>query len=310
MQEEWYVELEGEASGPHGRGAVLQMRDAGRIDAASLVWRAGFAEWVRYADAGFELWPVLQHTPSAFDDSPAFDVPTDEAPPTEAELNHESTMRRAIALRNAVRGHAELADNAPVHAPRLEVEDDGWQWIRPAPWRRYLARVLDMFLLGWFTWMVLGIVLAAVNRELFGILFTHGGLMSIRMLSSVIVWASLIPVQALLIGTSGTTLGKWIFGVRITKRDGSAIGIRAAMAREASVFGVGMFGGAPVLAFVPMLIAYRVLTETGSTQWDRGKDWVVTQREPGDVQTGMFVLGMVVLFAMGTLIGHYEVMPR
>jgi uncharacterized RDD family membrane protein YckC len=321
MQEEWYVELEGVASGPHERQDLRQMRDAGQISTASLVWRQGFADWMRYAEAGLEAAQIPprmssrlpsepEQAPVGSDAALAFDLPAGEAPRTDIERDHENSMRRMMVQRNAARGHADFVPGLPAHAPRLEVEDDGWQWTAPAPWRRYLARTLDILMLGWFTWMVLGIVLLSANRALFSMLFTHGGVMSIRALSSVLVSASLIPVQALLIGTSGTTIGKWIFGVRITRRDGSAIGFRAALAREASVFGIGMAGGIPLVAFIPVFVAYQVLTQTGSTQWDRGKDWVVTQREPGDVQTWMFMLGLALLCFVGTLIRHYEVMFR
>ncbi|GLQ95805.1 RDD family protein [Dyella mobilis] len=285
MQEEWYVELDGAANGPHERAAVVQLHQLGRIDSHTLVWRAGFPDWMGYAAAGL-------------------DIPHDPPPlPPPSERDEQDAMRRVIARRNGSRRHAEAADGLPENAPKLEVEDDGWQWSAPAPWRRYFARVLDIFLLGTFTWMVFTIISAATNQALFATLFRRGGLMGVPYLSNVVLMASLIPVQALLLGTSGTTVGKWIFGVRITRRDGSAIGIRAALGREVGVFCLGMLGGIPLLAFVPICISYRVLTRTGSTSWDRGKDWVVTQREPGDTQTTMFTLGILILVIGGGVLG-------
>lgn len=327
MQEEWYVELGGEPSGPHERQAVIHMRDTGRIGEAALVWREGFVDWRPYSDAGLveqalppRLLPAspcqpgqIKRTEPTVPDTesmPAFDLPSGEAPLTEAERHHENTMRRAMAQRNAARGHVDLVEGSPVGAPRLEVEDDGWQWIGPSPWRRYLARSLDTAILGWFTWMVLGTVIATVSKPLFGMLFTHAGLMSMEVLAVVLVSASLIPVNALLVGMSGMTPGKWIFGVRITRRDGSAIGFGAALVREASVFCIGIAGGVPLLAFISSFAAHQVLTRTGSTQWDRGKDWVVTQRELGDVQTAMFMLGLMALLVVMSLVRHVELVHR
>jgi uncharacterized RDD family membrane protein YckC len=323
MQEEWYVELAGAPSGPHERLVVTQMRQAGRITPACLVWRTGFADWVRYADAGLEEQAVpprpaplpppqpnrLPLTTEA-DALPDFELASSDAPLIQADLDHQNAMRHAMTQRNVARGHASVIDDLPVRAPRLEVEDDGWQWTGPAPWRRYLARTLDMFLLGSFTWMVISILLAVMSKDLFETFFTRGGLMSFQVLASAVVMASLIPVQAILVGTSGTTIGKWIFGVRVTRRDGSAIGIRAALAREASVLGIGMACGVPLVAFIPIFIAYQVLTQTGTTQWDRGKDWVVTYREPGDGQSAMFILGVLLLVAMGNAVKYFEAMPR
>jgi uncharacterized RDD family membrane protein YckC len=291
MQEEWYVELDGEANGPHERTAIVQLRQIGRIGAHTLVWRAGLADWQAYADAGLE-------------------APRDPPPlPAPVVAEPQDALRRIIAQRNGGGDHADTAKSLPPKAPRLEVEDDGWQSTAPAPWRRYFARVLDIFLLGTFTWMMFTLISASTNQALFAALFRHGGLMGVPYLSNVVLIASLIPVQALLIGTSGTTLGKWIFGVRITRRDGSAIGLGAALGREVSVFCLGMLCGVPLLAFIPIFISYRVLTRTGATSWDRGKEWVVTQREPGDRQTAMFILGVLLLVVGGAILGHSHGMP-
>jgi uncharacterized RDD family membrane protein YckC len=321
MRDEWYVELDGAAAGPHDRQVLVQMRHAGRIHASSLVWRAGFADWQRYADAGLNEPPAMPPSitavpadaepPTAIADAaPAFDVPADDAPLIDVAFEHENLMRRVIADRHGSGHQGKVIEGLPRHAPPLEVEDDGWQWVQPAPWRRYLARMLDISLLGMFTWMILGVVAAATNIETFEILFHTNGLMKVPLLSSVVVVASLIPVQALLIGISGTTLGKWIFGVRITRRDGRAIGFRDALIRELSVFGLGVACGVPGLNLIAALIAYNVLSKTGCTQWDRGRDWVVTQREPGDVQNLMFVLGVAAFFAVGAMVRHFQELAK
>jgi uncharacterized RDD family membrane protein YckC len=325
MQEEWYVELAGAADGPHDRRTLLDMRGDGRINAATLVWRAGFADWQRYADAGLHelsvppplTQPVATVSSVAADRSASnpdaaltFDLAADEAPPIDSAFERENLMRRVIAERYANRSRTESIEGLPAYAPPLEVEDDGWQWVQPAPWRRYLARMLDVSLLGIFTWMVVGIIAAATDVDMFNTLFHTNGLMKVPLLSSVVVVGSLIPVQALLIGTSGTTIGKWIFGIRITRRDGSAIGFRDALVRELSVYGWGMACGVPLLSLIASLIAYNVLSKTHCTQWDRGKDWVVTQREPSDTQVGMFVLGVVALAAVGALVRSLQEMAQ
>jgi uncharacterized RDD family membrane protein YckC len=321
VREEWYVELDGAAAGPHDRQVLVQMRHAGRIHANTLVWRAGFAEWQQYADAGFNEPPVFpppiavvsaqaELPPAITDAARAFDMPADHAPPINSAFEHENLMRRVIADRNRGRHQDETIKDLPPEAPRLEVEDDGWQWVGPAPWRRYLARMLDISVLGMFTWMIFGVVAAATNIETFEILFHTNGLMKVPLLSSVVVVASLIPVQALLIGVSGMTIGKWIFGVRVTRRDGRAIGFRDALIRELNVFGLGVACGVPGLNLIAGLIAYNVLSKTGCTQWDRGRDWVVTQREPGDIQNMMFVLGLAAFFVVGVIVRYFQELAK
>ena len=289
MQEEWYVELDGAADGPHQRHAVLQMRGAGRLDTGTLVWREGLPDWVRYADAGLEHTPLPPALPVA-DRWPQVIAPT--------ASDHQALVPQISP------SWVDLAEDPPLRTPRLEVEDDGWQWTTPSPWRRYFARSLDTLLLGWFAWMMFSVIAAAVNKTLFEAVFTRSGMMGVPLLRAMAMMAALIPVQAMLIGLSGTTIGKWIFGVRITRRDGRAIGLRAALARELSVYGLGLGGGVPVLAFIPILIAYQVLTRTGSTPWDRDKDWVVTQRAPGEGQEAMFIIGLMVLFTAAAVLRY------
>ncbi|MBE1160515.1 RDD family protein [Dyella acidiphila] len=274
MREEWYVELDGAAHGPHQRQSVLALRGAGRLNTDTLVWREGLPDWIRYAEAGLEQPPLPPVLPN---------------PPVVPERGYTAL---------------DTLDDAAAHAPKLDVEDDGWQWTGPSPWRRYLARSLDMFLLGGITWLAVLLTAAVANKAMFETVFTHRGLMGFPVFASMAVMASLIPAQALLVGLSGTTIGKWIFGIRITRRDGSAIGMRAALVRELSVYGLGTACGIPFLAFIPLIIAYHVLMRTGTTQWDRGQDWVVTQRAPGERQNAMFVLGLLLLITLVNLLRH------
>lgn len=46
MAATWYVAMDGEQQGPFDEPTVRQLKNAGRIDASTLVWSAGMADWV------------------------------------------------------------------------------------------------------------------------------------------------------------------------------------------------------------------------------------------------------------------------
>lgn len=308
MQEEWYVEIEGTRTGPHSRQFVENLRKAGHIGEGSRVWREGIADGVPYSQAGLNsrLFDDVSDAPAASRLSPfsrpghepktmyAWNLSAHDTGPAHTSPDRDEQTLREIFAQRYRPGHADAArsDSGLPSMPPLEVEDDGWQWIKPAPWRRYLARTLDVLTLGSLVWMSITLIVASLSKSAFEILFAHGGVASMPLVISVVTMACLVPLHALLIGTCGMTLGKWLFGVRITRRNGNAMGIRAAMRRELHVFGSGLAAGIPLLAFFTMLIAYNVLSKTSVATWDRDRDWVVTQREPGHVQTAMCAFGV------------------
>lgn len=178
-------------------------------------------------------------------------------------------------------------------SPRLVVEDDGWQDSGPAPWSRYFARGVDTLVIGIVLWMIVGIVLEAMDPATAHRMAGAGGLFHNRLFSSVMTFVMVIPVQALLLGLTGTTVGKWLFGVRITRQDGKPIGVMCALNRELEVFLKGVGLGIPVVAFFTQIVGYRTLVSEGQASWDVHRAWVVTHRPPGGAATVFFVIGLV-----------------
>lgn len=324
MREDWYVAIDESPSGPHARSVVVQMRRSGKISSRTLVWCDGMADWAPYARAGLDepatppdlprATPIPKKAPvrqsvtlaDGADGRVPMDVPSSSLSlPSSSSLSPRRDISDDIsawAAERLSRPGSNSVNAAFSHLPPLEVEDDGWQSVKPAPWSRYFARTLDTILMGAFLWAAVAIISAGMGSDFFQTLFARRGLLGVPVVSSVIVAASLIPVQALLLGMSGTTIGKWLFGIRITRRDGRAIGIPAALGREAYVFAFGIGCGIGILWIIASIVGYRVLSETGSTNWDKGKDWVVTQRTPGVLQTIMFIAGLLVLFVVILLV--------
>jgi len=186
--------------------------------------------------------------------------------------------------------------------PALAVADDGWQVTRPAPWRRYFGRMFDLTVIGTLAWTCIGFMLAFADVALYDRLFAEDSLLDNLFVSTILTCILVVPVLAVVTGTTGGSPGKWLFGTRITRQDGRPIGITAAFRRELGVLVRGLAFGLPLISLGTVLMARTSLDEHGTTWWDRGKPWVVTHREQGPLQVALFLLGLVAWLAVRLLL--------
>ncbi|MDF2900617.1 MAG: hypothetical protein K0Q62_676, partial [Phenylobacterium sp.] len=85
-----------------------------------------------------------------------------------------------------------------------------WDDTTPHPWRRYAARLTDILVLGSVAWFALAVVLYAVNPVVADRMFSgERNMAADGMLNLILV----LPVIAILIGLTGSSLGKWVFGI-------------------------------------------------------------------------------------------------
>lgn len=199
------------------------------------------------------------------------------------------------AARAMDRAVATLPPPLPRIGPRLEVFDDGWQSTEPAPWRRYCARIFDITTLGAVGWEVIGLAIGTLAPALHTRLF-DGALAPL--LALVTLPLLVIPLSALLLGTTGSTPGKWLFGTRITRRDGGAPGVGAMLRRELHAWVVGLGMGLPLVSLVTLLVARTRLVETHCTAWDAHQPWVVTHRPTGPTQWLLAITAFGVWFLL------------
>jgi uncharacterized RDD family membrane protein YckC len=184
--------------------------------------------------------------------------------------------------------------------PRVDKETlpKGWQDLKPHPWRRYFARQLDTTISGLIAEVVLIWGLSAVDPEVGGrvavILSTTG----IIFQTMIIVALAVVP-NALILGLSGSSLGKWIFGIRVQRRNGRPIGVFNALQREIRVLVMGLGLGIPLISLITMIASFTGLVETGQAGWDRDMENVVAQRPNNFVQVVLSILGIGIYVAMG-----------
>lgn len=179
-------------------------------------------------------------------------------------------------------------------------DDRGWSSLPVAPWRRYGARAIDTSVNGLLGVLLLSYVWYALAPrsadEFFSAFAAPGGIVLFLMLA---MFISAI-VGGFIIGSTGTSLGKAIFGVRVLDRELQPIGIGRGLAREFHVFWRGMGFGIPVVGLFTMLAADRRLQRDKTTAWDRDVI-LVLHRPKGALQTTLNCIGVFLILLINAL---------
>lgn len=187
---------------------------------------------------------------------------------------------------------AQPARNSPTPLPRIKVVADTipdrytssevtptqkfFLAAHPQAWRRFWARMID-------------VGFARIALEICALLFiATSGLGPpyksqpfLAYIGTFVGWVCfLILYEGLLLSGTSTTIGKWLFRIRISKIDGTPLSFRDAVKRANGAVGSGLF----YLIFFPaptlgaIYLAYGKLLKTNSTEWDAATASVVTCR--------------------------------
>jgi uncharacterized RDD family membrane protein YckC len=285
-------------AGPHGQAGpvsteelalLLRERMIGGDTVVSPIegvsW-APLAHWlpelVPFATWSSTPLPAPQRPPSA--PPPALPAPAPWDPP----------------VQSAPRPFIEAAPPfALPHAPLPLATKGAWTDRTPHPWRRYWARMLDLAVMGSVMGLMLGVVGAVVAPEetnRFSAFLTSGpvGKVADLMLTLLLV----IPGNALLLGLTGGTPGKWLFGIKIVRPDGRPIGVMAALWREIRVWFQGLAMGIPLVTLFTLFAGFSWLNDDGHAPWDKPRRRVALHRPTGAWQILLMLIGLVVLITL------------
>ncbi len=127
------------------------------------------------------------------------------------------------------------------------------------PWRRYLARMLDIFiyntLCSAFIALVFHVNLATISNI--------GNL-----LNTFVAIILMLFLEPLLLHLFGTTLGKAILGLRIETPDGRRLTYGEGLERTWGVVGAGMGYNIPIYNLVRLWKSYKLCSENEAQPWD------------------------------------------
>lgn len=165
------------------------------------------------------------------------------------------------------------------------------------PWVRFWARMLDVLSFSLIFGLILGLiapqVLVKPNDAALGIF-------------AFFAW---IFVEAVMLSTFQTTIGKWLFKTNISLNSGASISFSDAISRSFKVWWRGLGAGLPIVSLITMNVAHGRLTRNGRTSWDEDTCFSVTHERIGILRVLAaitFFLLFLVVVAFGQFIGAAE----
>jgi len=161
------------------------------------------------------------------------------------------------------------------------------------PWRRYFARIFDLYLFALVFFFALGLLAADW--------FSGPPSRSSDLLLSFVSVATYSIFETFCLFVFGGTLGKLLYGIRLAPKSGGRIGLRLALKRSVAVWVQGMGIGIPIIALVTFVLAYRTLRREGQTNWDRDLKFVVLHRKLSYLR--WFVVALVWFLILSTYAG-------
>lgn len=124
------------------------------------------------------------------------------------------------------------------------------------PWRRFIARYLDLVLL---SAIITFVQVTLLNKGLQATILNPFSLLMMLMM---------VPVEAVCCRLFSTTPGKWAMGITVDSSDGCHHSLRSAFTRAWRVYRYGMGFGIPIWILYKHYVAYRDYNNNFETEWD------------------------------------------
>jgi hypothetical protein len=144
------------------------------------------------------------------------------------------------------------------------------------PWIRFFARVIDISV---FSSLLFTFLPETIT--------SHGFIFSLLLF---FLW---IFVEAILLSTWGTTLGKWLLKTKVTK-SAKKLSFQEAIRRSFMVWWRGLAAGVPFIRLVTMFLACSILKEFKITSWDNDGGYTVSHKKIGIKR--IVILALLLLF--------------
>lgn len=163
-------------------------------------------------------------------------------------------------------------------ASRKRAKREPWSDTSPHPWRRYFARMFDLYIVGIGLLFLLAVIISVIDPVSGAKFGEYAGEDTHSVALGYLILSLGFVANILFLGFTGSTLGKWIFGIVVTRPDGRPMGLGTAFKREINVFLSGLGLGIPFVALFTMVGSFRTLKQNGITSWDKDYSLSVRQR--------------------------------
>lgn len=204
-----------------------------------------------------------------------------------AEQNGDESATKAMYIRLRVeelrRGSGDKSDES---TETLTIPGAA-----PGPWDRWLARHLDLLIAGNVTLISLVAVLGHLHNSSQTLGSPLTGIVAIGILICMPA-----AVDALFVKVFGNSLGKKLWGIRVSQVNGAPLSFREVFRRNLAVFIKGLWMGLFPLSLIPQHIARKQLERTGRTAWDAQGDFLVSNCAPS--KTSKWIGGTLLIMAL------------
>lgn len=279
----WFVaDQDGTAQGPLTRAELQSLRDSGRIGDEHLVWTLRESEWVPLKRA----LGLRSTAPSA--------QPSPKPPPQES--SRAASERQAAS---AARASSNPKPPLPGTAPARPADDWRQSLGKPAPaavadallsaakagdlaqkrerateaLRRFLARGIDLMVLGGIGWALLSAL--GMRAGIWDLGGPQQELEALPLFVPLLMALATLPLEGLLVGLTGYTPGRMLLGLRVLDRSGSPPGIGIGFQRAGRVALIGQALLIPPFNLAAFGLAFASLVQKGRTHWDQALDLTI-----------------------------------
>lgn len=295
MDEGWWYAEGDDRQGPLSVAQIHERIRAGTIGAQTLVWRPGRLAWKPLHQVEELVLPGMRMEPVLLPDfEPAV---VREAPPLPEPRAFDPVPAPQFA-RSEQEPEPWLSDG-PVEAPAPQRRPSG---LPPAgPWRRFFARILDVWTMcvpaGFFMGAVVGRIWPA-----FGLWMETPS--STPVLSLIFLPLALL-FEAVVFGLFGTTLGKLLFGIRVTLHGGGRPTFLQYLGRMARMYLSGLGLGIPFVTLFTMGRQFFEVNAGRPASYDE-KRYQVQATGAGVFRTGVAATALVGLVAGVSILHQRE----
>lgn len=158
--------------------------------------------------------------------------------------------------------------------------------LNPKPWRRFWARWIDIMLFSIFG----GLLLYS-----FDFIYSTN-----EIVLGLIILAAYVFVEAITLSIFGTTFGKWLLSIKITKEDNTRLTFVEALNRSFVVYIAGLGLGIPILSLITLVSSYSELKKDKITRWDKKGHFVVVMEKVSVIHS---ILVVILILAILVLVG-------
>lgn len=185
-----------------------------------------------------------------------------------------------------------------MHRPVPELAADTVPRVR-SPWRRFLARSLDLCIYS----SLWAIFLSAVMNVNLGI--RSGGM---DLLNAIAASLLMIFIEPAMLSVFGTTAGKWVLGLSVASNDDRRLSYSEALSRTWTVFLRGMGLNIPIYNFVRYWKSYKACDGGETLDWEHHS--TIALRDEKAWRAGAYIGVYAAVFALLFLAVSTAEMPK